>query len=252
MSSMSPVNVQHSRNATGTYFDYIDAAALRNMAMTAGVDLPCYLLAPEISLLLSYLPDLRQRLLIETLWNTGARINEALALTPSDFHLENGIRPFVVLRTLKQRTRGKGRPKKEEALKRIVPLLDALFVQRLGEYFATVRPNKYDPLWAVASDETPRNWLKAAIDRARRDAVTFSFEQITPKTFRHSYAMHLIQSHIPLKVVQAYMGHKELSSTEVYTRIFALDVGANYGVCFSLPVDQATHLLSTSCTAYLR
>lgn len=61
------------------YFDYADALALREMASQA--DLPKYLLAPEVSLFLRYVPDLRQQVLFDTLWNTGARIHEALALT---------------------------------------------------------------------------------------------------------------------------------------------------------------------------
>ena len=40
-----------------------------------------YLLAPEVSALLHYVPDLHRKMLFTTLWNTGARINEALALT---------------------------------------------------------------------------------------------------------------------------------------------------------------------------
>lgn len=256
MSITSHVDLQNSRSAIGTYFDYVDAKALRQMALTRGVALPRYLLAPEVALLLGYLPDLRQRLLIETMWNTGARLNEALALTPASFELSNPSRPFVVLRTLKLRktvsTRNKGRPTKYEVeelnemqdkFNRIVPLLDDTYVRRLKEYLMTFKPAKYKPLWQVKSDETPRNWLKAALERARRDGVTFSFSQITPKTFRHSFAMHLIQNHVPLKVVQSYMGHQELSSTEVYTKIFALDVGHHYGVRFSIPQDEAIRLL---------
>ncbi|STU54702.1 phage integrase family protein [Klebsiella pneumoniae subsp. ozaenae] len=63
------------------------------MALAASLDVPRYLLAPEIAVLLDYLPDLRQRMLIETLWNTGARINEALALTPGDVFF-NGDLPL--------------------------------------------------------------------------------------------------------------------------------------------------------------
>ncbi|EFH4310523.1 tyrosine-type recombinase/integrase, partial [Escherichia coli] len=50
-------------------------------------ELPKYLLAPEVSALLHYVPDLRRKMLLATLWNTGARINEALALTRGDFSL---------------------------------------------------------------------------------------------------------------------------------------------------------------------
>lgn len=48
-------------------------------------ELPKYLLAPEVSALLHYVPDLRRKMLLATLWNTGARINEALALTRGFF-----------------------------------------------------------------------------------------------------------------------------------------------------------------------
>lgn len=162
--------------------------------------MPCYLLAPEIAVLLDYLPDLRQRMLIETLWNTGARINEALALTPGDVFF-NGDLPFVRLRTLKQRAR---RPTKEEQQRReapfrAVPLPDAGYVRRLQGYFATFK--------LLTRRATPRNWLRAAVRRAAQDGVTFSVRPITPHTFRHSYAMHLLMNDVHVKQVQALMGH---------------------------------------------
>lgn len=82
--------------------DYPAALALRQMALVQD-ELPRYLLAPEVSALLHYVPDLHRKMLLATLWNTGARINEALALTRSDFSLTPPY-PFVQLATLKQRT----------------------------------------------------------------------------------------------------------------------------------------------------
>lgn len=67
-----------------------------------------YLLAPEVSALLHYVPTLNRRMLLSTLWNTGARINEALALMRADFNLASPS-PFVQLAALKQRTK-KSRP----------------------------------------------------------------------------------------------------------------------------------------------
>jgi integrase len=65
-------------------------------------DLPKYLLAPEVTALLHFMPDLRRKMLFTTLWNTGARISEALVLTRGDFQLHQHY-PFVQLATLKQR-----------------------------------------------------------------------------------------------------------------------------------------------------
>ena len=238
MSLIPHENLQNSRSVTNGYFDYDAAHSLRQMALVAGVGMPHYLLAPEVSQLLPYLHDLTQRLFGETLWNTGARLNECLALRPADFNIDNGQRPFVVLKTLKQRSRGRGRPETGEQLKRIVPLFDEAYVQRLREFFQTFRPRKNEPLWNVKSDETPRNWIRAAVQRAARDGVTFSLSTITPKTFRHSFAMHLIQNFVPIKVVQAYMGHVDAASTEIYTRVFALDVGYQREVRFTVPVPH--------------
>jgi len=242
LSLITHAETQNSRSVTNGFFDYDAALSLRRMALTAGVGMPHYLLAPEVCQLLPYLLDLKQRLFLETLWNTGARLNECLALTPADFQLEDGTgaalaRPFVVLKTLKQRNRGRGRPAREEQLNRIVPLFDESYAHRLREYFTTMRPKKYEPLWPISSDETPRNWIRAAVTRAARDGVTFSLNTITPKTFRHSFAMHLIQNHVPLKVVQTYMGHTDAASTEIYTRVFALDVGFARQVRFTVPVN---------------
>lgn len=57
------------------------ALALRGMALLQP-DLPKYLLAPEVAVLLSCFYDERQRMLFAFLWNTGARITEALMVTP--------------------------------------------------------------------------------------------------------------------------------------------------------------------------
>ena len=65
-------------------------------------ELPKYLLAPEISALLHYVPDLHRKMLIATLWNTGVRSNEALAFTRTDFFL-TPPHPFVQLAALKLR-----------------------------------------------------------------------------------------------------------------------------------------------------
>ncbi|WP_256123539.1 tyrosine-type recombinase/integrase [Klebsiella pneumoniae] len=169
---------------------------------------------------------------------TGARINEALALTGASFQLD-GSRPFVRLKTLKQRQRGRGRPGKDEEVFRLVPLTDPQYVRKVREFLTTLRIGKQQLLWPVQSDNTPRNWIRKALDLAKRDSVTFSIP-VTCHTFRHSFCMHLIQHGVPLKVVQAYAGHSRLETTETYTRVFALDVGRQYGVRFSLPDSHLT------------
>ncbi|EBO3988520.1 hypothetical protein DHU18_13945 [Salmonella enterica] len=80
------------------------------------------------------------------------------------------------------------------------------------------------------------------VEAAAADGVTFSVP-VTPHTFRHSYAMHMLYAGIPLKVLQSLMGHKSISSTEVYTRVFALDVAARHRVQFQMPGTEAVAML---------
>lgn len=219
---------------------YETALALRRMALLQPY-LPKYLLAPEVAVLLHYLPDERQRMLYATLWNTGARITEALTLTTEDLQLE-GPRPCVRLRTLKQRQRGRGRPSADEKIARIVPLLDADYVDQLRRFLATFRPGRRRPLFDV-SRKTAWLWLQQAVERAREEGIEFALPAINPKTLRHSFAMHLFFNHVPPKVVQTYMGHERYESTEVYLKVFALDVAPQLGVTFSLDHREYTHLL---------
>lgn len=234
--------------------DYPAALALRQMALVQG-ELPKYLLAPEISALLHYVPDLHRKMLLATLWNTGARINEALALTRGDFSLAPPY-PFVQLATLKQRTekatRTAGRVPAGSQVHRLVPLSDTQYVSQLQMMVATLkipleRRNKRTGrmekarIWEI-TDRTVRTWLNEAVEAAAADGVTFSVP-VTPHTFRHSYAMHMLYAGIPLKVLQSLMGHKSISSTDVYTKVFALDVAARHRVQFSMPESDAVSML---------
>ncbi len=209
-----PAPIHHARDVAQlpVAIDYPAALALRQMSMVHD-ELPKYLLAPEVSALLHYVPDLRRKMLLATLWNTGARINEALALTRGDFSLAPPY-PFVQLATLKipmeRRNKRTGRTEKAR-------------------------------IWEV-TDRTVRTWIGEAVAAAAADGVTFSVP-VTPHTFRHSYAMHMLYAGIPLKVLQSLMGHKSISSTEVYTKVFALDVAARHRVQFSMPESDAVTML---------
>ncbi|WP_159139524.1 tyrosine-type recombinase/integrase, partial [Klebsiella pneumoniae] len=96
-------------------------------------------------------------------------------------------------------------------------------------------------IWEI-TDRTVRTWLSEAVEAAAADGVTFSVP-VTPHTFRHSYAMHMLYAGIPLKVLQSLMGHKSISSTEVYTKVFALDVAARHRVQFQMPEADAVAML---------
>jgi integrase len=165
----------------------------------------------------------------------------------------------AMLATLKQRQekaeRGPGAPAKNIITRRQVTLSDAQFISQFNSMVATLRipkerrnpsTDRMEPvrIWSV-TDRTVRTWLNDAVARAAADGVTFSIP-VTPHTLRHSYAMHMLYSGVPLKVLQALMGHKSMKSTEVYTKVFALDVAARYRVQFSVKGTEAVALLKNN------
>ena len=206
--------------------DYPAALALRQMALVQD-ELPKYLLAPEVSALLHYVPDLHRKMLLATLWTTLKQRTEKAARTA-------------------------GRAPAGSQIHRLVPLSDHHYVSQLQMMVATLkipleRRNKRTGrmekarIWEI-TDRTVRTWLSEAVEAAAADGVTFSVP-VTPHTFRHSYAMHMLYAGIPLKVLQSLMGHKSISSTEVYTKVFALDVAARHRVQFQMPEADAVAML---------
>lgn len=234
--------------------DYPAALELRALAARHAT-LPKYLLAVEVAALLNYFPDLHQRTLFETLWNTGARINEALALVRNDYMLDVS-QPWVSLATLKQREekarRSSGAPPKNQVVSRLVPLSDPRYASQVQVLFATLKiprerrdklTGRMSPvkIWNI-SDRTARIWLEKAVDHAADDGVHFTIP-VSPHTFRHSYAMHMLYAGVHPKILQELLGHKAFSSTEQYTRVFALDVAARYRVQFTMSGEEAAAML---------
>ena len=179
--------------------DYPAALALRQMALVQD-ELPKYLLAPEVSALLHYVPDAP----------AGSQVHRLVPL--SDHHYVSQLQMMVATLKIPLERRNKRTGRMEKAR-----------------------------IWEI-TDRTVRTWLSEAVEAAAADGVTFSVP-VTPHTFRHSYAMHMLYAGIPLKVLQSLMGHKSISSTEVYTKVFALDVAARHRVQFQMPEADAVAML---------
>lgn len=103
---------------------------------------PQYLLAPEVSALMHNVPDLYRKMLFTTLWNTGARINEARTLTRGDVSLTPPY-PYVQLAALKHHSkkaaRDPGRSTSGMIPRRLVPQSDPQYVSQLEMMVATLK-----------------------------------------------------------------------------------------------------------------
>jgi len=151
----------------------------------------------------------RDYVLLAVLYDTGARIQEVLDLTPHHFHFDT---PAYV------RVLGKGRRE------RLCPLLPQ--TARLVRRFLAAQgqgPDDTQPLLqnrrgARLGRHGARYILLKHLRCAAASMPSLARPKISPHTLRHTKAMHLLQSGVPLVTVKDFLGHADLQSTEVYVQ----------------------------------
>lgn len=152
----------------------------------------------------------RDQALLTMLHNTGARVQELVDLDVSDLRMEE---PLQVLLT------GKGRKQ------RIVPLYE--------ETVAAI--HHYLKLRSQAGIESKALFLNSRGQRitrfgigyivsklaaqAARKSLSLRDKNVTPHTYRHTTALHMIQSGVDLSVVKEWLGHSDIKTTSLYVDI---------------------------------
>ena len=147
----------------------------------------------------------RDKAILEVLYGCGLRVSEAVGLKVSCVFLKEG---FV-------RVIGKGNKE------RLVPLGD-MAVEAVEAYL-DVRPVPAD---AESSDAMFLNRYGRPLSRVsmftmiKRQALAAGIaKEISPHTFRHTFATHLLENGADLRVVQEMLGHESISTTEIYTHV---------------------------------
>ena len=198
--------------------DWKRLIAKREMVLDTVEAMPAYLLKPEILGLLDAEKHPTYRLILDLMWTTGARISEVLALTPSHF-VDDGYDFMVVLRTLKQRP---GRPTNTQLArspKRAIPIVDPMLIDRVQSYLYAGHFRKDERIFTMARQTVNRH-IHDLVERVGGAPINISC-----KTFRHSFAIHLLLHGRPLKIVSQLLGHKSIESTEIYTNVLTADGG---------------------------
>ena len=153
----------------------------------------------------------RNLALLALMYNTGARVQEMINLTPADIRVS---KPYTI------ELLGKGNKK------RIVPLDDNM-MRLLLEY---LKENGLDqpryamhPLFFNSRGSRLTNpgityVLKKYADMARKENPQLIPDMISPHVLRHSKAMHLLQAGVNLVYIRDLLGHVSVQTTEVYAR----------------------------------
>ncbi len=147
----------------------------------------------------------RDRAILEVLYGCGLRVSEAVSLRISCLFLDEG---FV-------RVVGKG--DKE----RLVPIGEAA-VDAVRDYLGQ-RPSaavsEYDDILFLSRLGKPLSRVSMFTIVKRQAILAGIHKEISPHTFRHSFATHLIENGADLRVVQEMLGHENILTTEIYTHV---------------------------------
>jgi site-specific recombinase XerD len=188
------------------------AEILRIPTKRAPLRAPSYLEPAEVEAILaqpdrSTIEGQRDHALLSFLYNTGARIQEALDLCPKAVRLEP---PAFV------RLYGKGRKERLCPLwPETVSLLKALLRRQPRSQDERLFVNRYgDPL----GPSGVRFKLAEYVIAAATNMPSIASKHITPHSFRHATAVHLVAAGVDITVIRSWLGHVSLDTTNHYAQ----------------------------------
>ena len=145
---------------------------------------------------------IRDRAIIEVLYGCGLRISELCNLRISQLYLED---KYI-------RVKGKGSKERLVAIDRVREWL----VTRMG---CKVKPSEEDYVFVSLTRGSRLSRISLFVyikDYAERAGIK---KNISPHTFRHSFATHLLEGGANLRAIQMMLGHEDISTTEIYMHI---------------------------------
>ena len=173
---------------------------------------PCYLESSEIEAILAQpdrrcLEGQRDHALLSFLYNTGARIQEALDVCPAAIRFDTPLCVHLL---------GKGRKERICPLwPETVALLKALLKRQPRADDEPLFVNRYGaPLGASGV----RFKLAQYVEAATRTAPTLSSKKVSPHRFRHATAVHLVAAGVDVTVIRSWLGHASLDTTNHYAQ----------------------------------
>ncbi len=173
--------------------------------------LPEFLSFEEVEKILEYsdlssAKGMRDTLMLETMYASGMRVSELIAVKTTDIDYKRGFIKVI----------GKG------SKERIVPIYDSLLVKI--EDYLPIRHNYFikdrDEGWlfpnkngSFLTRQYVWQWVK---EICLKSGIK---KHVSPHTLRHSFATHLLSGGADLRTIQIFLGHTNITTTEIYTHV---------------------------------
>lgn len=216
---LSPKSISRNLSAIRTFHKYLMNEDILEDDPAENIDmpklpktLPSVLEIAEVERILEQ-PDtlehlgIRDRTMLELIYACGLRISELLSLKQNDIRTDAGF-----LRVFGKGSKERMIPVGEVAMNWILVYQEKVRPHLLGKQasddvlFLNSRGKKMSRMgfWKILKRYTDMAGIK---------------KEVTPHTFRHSFATHLLEGGADLRVVQELLGHSDISTTQIYTHI---------------------------------
>ena len=163
--------------------------------------LPLVLSPEEVARLLEAAPGIKYKAALSAAYGAGLRVSEVVALKVSDIDSKR-----MMLR-IEQGKGGKDRH----------AMLSPLLLELLRDWWRVARPKA----WLFPGQNPVNPMTTRQLNRACHTAADLAkiSKRVSPHTLRHSFATHLLEQNIDIRVIQVLLGHAKLETTALYTRV---------------------------------
>ena len=162
---------------------------------------PIVLSPEEVARLLEAAPGVKYKAALGVAYGAGLRVSEVVALKVSDIDSQR-----MMLRV----EQGKGHKDR-------YVMLSPQLLELLRDWWRIARPRAWlFPGQNPINPMTARQLNRACHAAARMAEIT---KRVTPHTLRHSFATHLLEQNIDIRIIQVLLGHAKLDTTALYTRV---------------------------------
>ena len=195
----NPSTVSANLSAIEFFFDKVLNQRIKLPHPKRNRTIPEILTKEEIKKLIDVTQNIKHRLIIKLLYGCGLRVSELINLKKEDFNFNENLLKIKLAKGRKDRFVKIPNSLKEE-ISKYIDLVNSDFV------FGSARGGKL-------TTKTIQLIIKNAAKKADIK------KEVYPHLLRHSFATHLLEQGIDLRIIQKLLGHSDIKTTQIYTQI---------------------------------
>lgn len=217
---MSPTSQSRILSGLKAFYQYLIMEDVLTVSPTALIDapkigrkLPEVLNIQEIDALINAIdlstPEgLRNKAILETLYSCGLRVSELINLQLSYLMFDEGF-----VRIIGKGNKERIAPIGNTAIKHI-----NIYIEHVRNHFSVISKDSEDILFLNRRGKKLTRVMIFTIIKNLSEKAGIT-KNISPHTFRHSFATHLVEGGADLRAVQEMLGHESITTTEIYTHL---------------------------------